>query len=205
MGRPRLQRRKYDKPTHPWKADRIIEESGIQKKFGLKNKREVWKAKSRLRSIRAQARTLLARKRAGEEQALKEEKRLLKRMHRLGLLGPNATLDDVLALDVEKVLTRRLQTQVYLKGLAATPKQARQFIAHGHVTVKDTRVDVPGHLVTRNEEETISIRDASSLSDEEHPVRPTRTEAGKTAARRLKEPAVKPVEPFGRGRRGGRR
>ncbi len=204
MGQPRFQRRKYDKPTHPWKADRIIEESGIQKKFGLKNKREVWKAKSRLRSIRAQSRTLLARKRAGEEQAVKEEKLLLKRMHRLGLLGPTATLDDVLALDVEKVLTRRLQTQVYLKGLAATPTQARQFIAHGHVTVKGTRVNVPGHLVTRNEEETIQIRETSGLADEEHPVRPKRAEAGQTAARRLKEPAVKPVEPFGRGRRGGR-
>lgn len=204
MGQPRFQRRKYDKPTHPWKADRIIEESGVQKKFGLKNKREVWKAKSRLRNMRAQARTLLARKRAGEEQAAKEEKLLLKRMHRLGLLGPTATLDDVLALDVEKVLTRRLQTQVYLKGLAGTPKQARQFIAHGHVTVKGTRVDVPGHLVTRNEEDTIQLREASSLADEEHPVRPKRAEAGQQAARRMKEPAVKPVEPFGRGRRGGR-
>jgi small subunit ribosomal protein S4 len=205
MGEPKFQRRKYETPTHPWKADRILEETGIQRKYGLKNKREVWKAKSMLRRNRKQARSLLARKRTGQAQALLEEKRLLRRMHRLGLLGPQATLDDVLALDVERFLTRRLQTQVYLKGLTGTPKQARQFIAHGHVTVRGVRSTVPGHLVTRQEEETIELLEGSPIADEAHPVRPKRAEAGQAAARKLQEPNVAPVQPFGRGGGGGGR
>ena len=33
MGDPRKQRKKYEPPMHPWKAERIIEESGIEKEY----------------------------------------------------------------------------------------------------------------------------------------------------------------------------
>lgn len=173
MGDPKFSRRKYDTPSHPWQGSRIKEENELLKKYGLKNKRELWKVQSLLRNYRRQGRNLLARLRYGDVQAEKEMKGLLKKLANLGFLPENATLDDVLALDLERILERRLQTLVYLKGLAYTPKQARQLIIHGHTVVNDRKVTVPGYLVKKNEEPTIAYNPYSPLASELHPARPT--------------------------------
>ena len=55
MGEPKFSRPKYDTPSHSWKADRIEEEHAIQGNHGLKNMKEIWKAKSQLRRHRRQA------------------------------------------------------------------------------------------------------------------------------------------------------
>ncbi|HWG92248.1 MAG TPA: 30S ribosomal protein S4 [Candidatus Thermoplasmatota archaeon] len=172
MGDPKFSRKKYDTPSHPWQAARIKEEKEIAKKYGLKNKTEVWKALSVLRSIRGQARDLQGKQALNDPQVNLETKNLLSRLNRLGILEGDAGLDDVLALNVEAVLTRRLQTQAYLKGLAATPDQARQLIVHGHVAVNGGRVRVPGYLVTRAEEAMITYAAGSVLENDQHPVRP---------------------------------
>ena len=52
-------KKKYQTPKHPWKAQRIKEERELTKRYGLKNKREVWRAISTLRNWRAQARKLV--------------------------------------------------------------------------------------------------------------------------------------------------
>src|SRR5688572_22550183 len=152
MGDPKFSRKKYDTPSHPWQAARIKEEKEIALKYGLKNKTEVWKARSYLRDLRSQARDLTGKQRLDLPQVNRETTALVNRMRRLGLLGEGAKIDDVLALNVDAVLHRRLQTQVYLKGLAATAVQARQLIVHGHITVNGTRVRVPGMLLTREQE-----------------------------------------------------
>ena len=51
-----------------------------------------------------------------------------------------STLDDVLGLNQEAILNRRLETMVQRKGLAMTCKQARQFIVHGHVAIDGRKV-----------------------------------------------------------------
>ncbi|MEE9152055.1 MAG: 30S ribosomal protein S4 [Thermoplasmata archaeon] len=173
MGDPKFSRRKYDTPSHPWQGSRIKEENELLKKYGLKNKRELWKAQSLLRNYRRQGRNLLARRRYGDVQAEKEMKELLEKLANLGVLQVNATVDDVLALDLERILERRLQTLVYLKGLAYTPKQARQLIVHGHTIVMDRKVTVPGYLVKKNEEVSIAYNPYSPLASEMHPARPT--------------------------------
>jgi len=170
MGDPRFPRKKYETPSHPWEAERIKRERELIYKYGLKNKREVWRAETFLRRIREQARRLLAM--PGEEQAEKEKENLLKRLFRLGILPANATLDDVLALNVEDVLGRRLQTLVYIHGLARTPKQARQLIVHGHIAIDGRKVRVPSYLVRKEEEEKITYSYSSPLNDEMHPMRP---------------------------------
>lgn len=173
MGDPRFNRKKYETPKHPWEADRIKEEWELQKKYGLKNKREIWKAKSILRNFRGQARELQAKLRYGDPQAEKQQKLLFKKLTKLGILNEaNATLDAVLSLTVEDILRRRLQTVVYLKGLARTPKQARQFIVHGHIAIGDRKVTIPGYLVRVEEEELIDYYKFSPLADEMHPMRP---------------------------------
>jgi len=88
------------------------------------------------------------------------------------ILKSKSTLDDVLALNTESVLSRRLQTLTYLKGLASTPNQARQLIVHGHIAVNERKTTIPGYLVTKDEEGEIAYTAASPLNDILHPVRP---------------------------------
>lgn len=173
MGDPKFPRKKYSRPSHPWESERIKSENGLLKKYGLKNKKELWRAQSFLSSVRGRARELQALVRYENRQALKEKAELMARLGRLGLLPlEGATLDDVLALDVEAVLSRRLQTMTYVKGLAFNPRQARQFIVHGHMAVASRTVRVPGYLVTRTEEGAIAYDLRSPISHDLHPARP---------------------------------
>jgi small subunit ribosomal protein S4 len=173
MGQPKFNRRKYDKPSHPWQGERIKAEREVKVKFGLKSKTELWKAQSRLRDVRGQARALIARTRnPSDSQGAIEARLLIERLQRSGYLGDNAGLNDVLALDLERILNRRLQTQVYLKGLARTPSQARQFVSHGCILIGERRVTVPSYVVRRGEEDAIVIDPKKAIADENHPVRP---------------------------------
>lgn len=172
MGDPKFLRKRYDRPKHPWEAARIAEENKLLVKFGLKNKRELWKAQSVLRNFRRQARELQARLRAKEAQAEKETKWLLDSLGNMGLLQPGeGRMDDVLALTTQAILERRLQWLVYVKGLASSPTAARQLIVHGHISLGDHRVRAPGYMVRRKEEESISYNTYSPLAGEEHPLR----------------------------------
>ena len=135
----------------------------MMKDFGLKNKREIWKAETVIRGFRSRARRLFT------EDTGKEE--LFRKLKRLGIFRGEATLDDVLGLKVEDILERRLQTLVFRKGLAQSPKQARQLIVHRHVTVDGKIVNVPGYIVTTEEEGKIAYAGGSPISDGDHPVR----------------------------------
>ena len=172
MGKPKFSRKKYETPSHPWQEDRIKAENELTKKYGLKNKREIWKAQTALRKYRGQARELLAKIGGGDPQVKKESDQLLMHLTRLNILPPNSTLDDVLALETEPILSRRLQTLTYLKGLANTPIHARQLIAHGHIAISDRKVTVPSYMVTKDEEGEIKYVAGSALNDLMHPARP---------------------------------
>jgi ribosomal protein S4 len=106
----------------------------------------------------------------------------------MGIVSMGASLDDVLALDTESVLSRRLQTLVYLKGYSSTPYQARQLISHGHVAVSGKKVTIPSYMVAKNEESQIQYTIRSPLNELSHPARP-KGEVYKT------EQAVAPVTP----------
>jgi len=172
MGKPKFSRKKYETPSHPWQADRIKQENELVKKYGLKNKREIWKAQTRLRKYRGQARALLAKIQTGDVQSKKESNQLLIHLNHMSILPANSNLDDVLALDTESILGRRLQTLTYLKGFSSTPNQARQLIAHGHILVGDHKVTIPGYMITKEEESEIGYTPASPLNDMTHPARP---------------------------------
>ncbi len=173
MGDPKFSRARYERPSHPWEGERIKAENELLKKYGLKNKKELWRSQYTLRRFRQRARELQASVRTGDQQAEKEREQLLRRLGRLGLLPlEGTTLDDVLSLDVEALLSRRLQTLTFLKGLAFTPRQARQFIVHGHVSVQGRRVTIPGYLVNRTEENGIIYDERSPIANELHPARP---------------------------------
>jgi len=172
MGDPKHSRKKFENPPHPWQHDRIQEENEYLKHYGLRNKKEFWKAKSTLKRIRGQARNLQARLRYGDKQANMEKEALIDKLRSKGYLkGEESTLNDILNLSVENILNRRLQTVVYHKGLSHSPKQARQFINHGHIEVNGRRVTVPSYSVKKEEEPTIKYHGSSPLTDELHPER----------------------------------
>lgn len=183
MGDPKFSRRSYDTPSHPWQGERIKAEVVLVNQFGLKNKTEVWKAQSVLRNFRKQARELQALLRGGDAQAKIEANALLNKCGRMGVLPlEGATLNDVLTLNEESILGRRLQTIVFEKGLASTVKQARQMVVHGHIFMNGHKVTVPGYIVLRDEEATIEYAPASPFTDDMHPMRLSAEDAAKMAA-----------------------
>ena len=165
MGQPKFPRKKYETPLHPWKEERIKSERQLIKKYGLKNHREVWKAKTYLKKYRQQARELLAKISAKDPQTKKESDQLIFHLSKLNVLPTGATLDDVLALETETILSRRLQTLVYLKGLSNTIDHARQLITHGHIAINNRKVTIPSYMVDKNEETKISYTTTTPLNE----------------------------------------
>jgi len=153
MGDPKKPRKKWEGPSHPWRKEILEQELELMGRYGLRNKRELWIAKTVLRRMRGKARRLLA---LPPEERERRGRPLIRKLYKTGLLpSEDATLDDILSLTVDDVLERRLQTIVYKKGLASSIYHARQLIAHGHIAINGRRIRSPGHLVSREEEDKI--------------------------------------------------
>ena len=160
MGDPKKHRKKYVTPKKPWDKVRLEREAQLVIKYGLRNKRELWRFENILRKYRRVARDLLSKVNLpGKEGEIARAKAnaVIKKLARIGVLEENATLDDILNLTVEDFLERRLQTVVYRQGLARTIKQARQLITHGHIAVDGRRVTSPSYIVERDEETKIGF------------------------------------------------
>ena len=140
----------YSKPKRPFDKVRIEEEAEIKKEFGLKNKREIWKADARIKSIREQAKKLIS---ADE----KEQKDLFLRLKKIGL--EVNSIADVLSLNKEDYLKRRLQTVVVNKKIATTTKGARQLITHKRILVDGKFLDSPSYIVHVELEKKFSLKE----------------------------------------------
>ena len=167
MGDPKRIRSKYDTPVHPWQKERLEEEKSLVQIYGLVNKKEVYKAGSRLKKFKDIAKSLVSK---SESQAEKEREQLFRKLKSLNLVQEEL-LDAVLGLELEQLMERRLQTIVFKKGLARSVKQARQMITHRHITVNGKMITSPSYLVTVSEEANIGFYVGSSFDDEEHPER----------------------------------
>ena len=148
----RRSRKTYKRPKKPFDKERIEAEKELMKKYGLRRKKEIWKAEAILRKYRRLARRLAAEKNEAQE------KQLIEKLKKMGIMESGNSLDDVLGLTVEDILKRRLQTVVYQRGLARTPKHARQLIVHGHVFLKGRRITFPSYLVPKEEEDKIEVK-----------------------------------------------
>ena len=154
MGDPIKPKKTYHKPRKVWTSDQISSELYVIGSYGLRNKRELWKAQTKVANFRNQARILLA---LTTEARHEKESQLLSFLHRFGLVGDSASLDDILNLKIEDVLERRLQTIVMRKMSVKSALQARQVVSHGHVSIGSRKINLPGYLVKREEEPLILV------------------------------------------------
>ncbi len=168
MGDPKKLSKKYSTPVHPWNSVVIEKERDIKRNFSLKNKREIFKANSFLKKYKNLAKKLIANQGPQNE---KEKGQMMNKLKGLGLISSEAIIDDILSLQIEDVLQRRLQSILFNKGLARSMKQSRQFITHRHVKIGDKEITTPAYLVSLEEENQITFKDNSPLVDEEHPER----------------------------------
>jgi len=145
---PKRKRKKYSRPRKPFDKFRILEENELIKKYGLKNKREIWKADAAVGRIRKLAKQLITK-------PIEEKNAFVKRLQGKGFRVER--LADALALNKEDWLKRRLQTIIFTKKLTNTPKQARQFITHKHVLIGDRIVDIPSYQVDLEKEQEVKL------------------------------------------------
>jgi small subunit ribosomal protein S4 len=139
----------YSKPKRSFDKERIDEEEKIKEEFGLKNKKEIWKADAKIKSIREKAKKLISAE-PGEQKALFE------RLKKIGL--EINSIADVLSLDKKNYLERRLQTILLKKKFAATIKSSRQLIVHKKVMVNGNIINSPSYIVPVGLEGKISVK-----------------------------------------------
>lgn len=150
MGDIKRRRKLYSRPRKLFDLKRITEENVLVERYGLKNKTEIWKATSKASKIRRRAKGLIG-------ESLEKQKEFFEKLNKMGLAV--SKISDVLALKGEDLFERRLQTVVFKKKLANTPKQARQMIVHKKVLVNGRAVNIPSFVVTRDLENKISVRE----------------------------------------------
>jgi len=191
MGDIKKIRKKYSKPSHPWRIERITEQNQIIKEFGIPKKTELWKAIAKLGSFKNQAKNLSAR---SDAQAKIERENLVKKLESLNLIK-DATLEAILGISLKDVLNRRLQTIVFKKGYSKTMSQARQMIIHRHILIGGKINSSPSYIVRNAEEGSIEISPKSPFYDTNH------AERVKESSKR--KPKIYEKSKFGRkGRRG---
>lgn len=141
--------KKFSWPRRLYDGPRIAEENKLVEKYGLKNKKEIWKAEAKVKYFRDRAKSLIT-------EDSEEQNKFFARLNKIGLNVHS--IADVLALNKEDLLKRRLSTVVANKGLAHTPRQARQMIVHKNILVNGQFVNVPSYLVPTEEESMITVR-----------------------------------------------
>ena len=162
MGDPKSSRKVWKKPKRPLNYDLKMDELKTLGTFGLKTKQELWKTQTELSRVRLQARSLLALR---QEERERKEPILIQSLSKIGLVDQSSTLDDVLNLQVNDLLSRRLQTITQKKLFFKTPYQARQAIVHGHIMIGDNVVTIPSYVVKTAEENKIRLTPESHFNE----------------------------------------
>jgi small subunit ribosomal protein S4 len=149
MGDTKQKHKSFNRPKKPFDRVRIDEENVLLKRYGLKNKREIWRAKSVVSKMRQQAKSLIG-------QSDEEQRKFFEKLNKMGIRIN--TISDILALTEKNILDKRLQTFVFENKLANTIRGARQLIVHKKILVDDVIVNVPSFWVTKELKNKISLK-----------------------------------------------
>jgi len=150
MGDIKRKRKLFSRPKKLFDRTRMDEENVLIKRYGLKNKREIWKAKTAVSKLRRRAKGLIGKD-------MEEQQKFFDKLNKVGMKITDVS--DVLALTEESVFERRLQTMLVRKKLATTPKGARQLIVHKNVLVDGKVVNIPSFVVTKEMEDKLSLKE----------------------------------------------
>ncbi len=148
---------RFSRPHKLYDKIRIGQENKLVEMYGLKNKKEIWKSEAKVKYFRNRAKLLI-----NSDQ--EEQKNFFSKLNSIGLSAN--TIAEVLALNKEDILKRRLSTVVWKKGLSKTARHARQMITHRNILVDGRAVDVPSYLVPVDLENSISAKKVSKTPKE---------------------------------------
>ena len=157
------------KPKRPFEKERLDSELLLIGKYGLKNKREVWRTQYLLARIRKAARELLTLE-PNDPRRLFEGQALIDRMLRIGVLNNDQKqLDYVLSLTTQKFLDRRIQTIVHSNQFSKSIHQARTLIFQKKIALnKGSRyqiINIPSYVVRKeNDTKIIKLNDKEGES-----------------------------------------
>ena len=140
----------YSRPKRPFDKKRIEEEAKIKEEFGLKNKKEIWRAEARINSIRERAKKIIYT-------SQEEKDKFFERLNKIGIKVNS--ISGVLSLEKKDYLKRRLQTIIFKKKITNTIKTARQLIAHKKVLVNGKVINSPSYIVPVELENKISLKE----------------------------------------------
>lgn len=140
---------KFSWPRKLYDKTRINEENKLVEEYGLKNKKEIWKAEAKIKYYRDRAKFLI-------NKSDEEKDQFFNKLRSLGL--EVKAIADVLALNKEDLLKRRLSTIVWKKGLANTSRHARQLITHKKIFVDGNAINIPGYIVPTEFESNITLK-----------------------------------------------
>ena len=140
----------YARPMKLYEKARILEENALRKKYGLKNKREIWKNLAKIDYFRKRAMALA-------KSSIEDQDIFFKKLNKIGLNVES--ISDVLDLQIEDLLQRRLPTIVAGKKIANSVQHARQMVVHKKILVGGKIVDSPSYLVAVEEEKNIKLKE----------------------------------------------
>ena len=154
----------FKTPRRPFEKERIDSELSLVGKYGLKNKREVWRVHYTLSKFRKAARQLLTLEEK-DPRRIFEGAALLRRMSRYGLLtSEELKLDYVLGMTLNRLLDKRLQTRIFKEGFQAKSiHPARVLIKQKHIKVGRNVVNAASFMVRSESEKKINLAPTSVL------------------------------------------
>jgi small subunit ribosomal protein S4 len=143
-------RKIYSRPKRPFDKVRILEEEEIKKQYGLKNKKEIWKAEAKIKLMREKAKKLISAD-------FNKQEALFLQLKKIGI-NVNS-IGEVLALDKKDYLEQRLQTILLRNKIASTIKQARQMITHKKIIVDGKIINIPSYIVPVEKRDKIVLKE----------------------------------------------
>lgn len=156
-------------PMNPFEKERLIREAQLLGVYGLKNKHELWVVEKIFAKDKERARVILTSTNPNDISI--RGRSLLNKLMKYGIISGIdlcdrqdvvGGLNKVLDLTINHYLERRLQFRVFAAGLARSVHHARVLIGTRHISIKDQIVDVPGFMVTAENEPFIEYNPYSS-------------------------------------------